>query len=121
MGRGRRHRCRAHLQLSRLWCHLGQPLQPGRRAAHGFAPLSATQQTAVRAALHAWSSLARITFVEVADTGGSVGDIRFGESAGVPTAQTYLPGANAAAGDVWLGPDSRRPATIVPAPTTTPR
>ena len=72
---------------------------------HGFSPLDADQQAAVRTALHAWSSLANIAFVEVADTSGSVGAIRFGQSDAVPTAQAYPPGGSASSGDVWLGPD----------------
>jgi serralysin len=81
---------------------------------NGFTPLSGVQEDAVRSALHAWSGLANLNLVEVADTGGSVGDIRFGESAAVPTAQSYWPGGDASSGDVWLGPDLAPDASYAP-------
>ena len=71
----------------------------------------------MRVALGAWSALAGITFVEVQDTSGSVGDIRFGESTRVPTAQAYNPGGSPASGDVWLGPDFSARAATRPAAT----
>ncbi len=41
-----------------------------------YAGLTTAQQAAFRGALAAWSDVANITFVEVADTAGNVGDIR---------------------------------------------
>ena len=42
--------------------------------------LSATQKDAIRDALGLWSELADVTFVEVAETGGHVGVMRFGSA-----------------------------------------
>ena len=58
----------------------------------GFAPMSAAQQSAVRAALATWAEVANITFKEVSDA-GSGGVIRFGtnDQSGVSSAYTYFP------------------------------
>jgi serralysin len=69
----------------------------------GFAPLNGAQKAAVRDALAKWSEVANIRFVEVADTSGNVGDLRFALSSLPPTAWAYLPDRSPEAGDVWLG------------------
>ncbi len=78
----------------------------------GFQALTDAQQARVVAALNAWSSVANITFQNVAETaGGDVGDLRFGVSQDLVEENllqaTYIP-ADAAysfaelSGDVWL-------------------
>jgi Ca2+-binding RTX toxin-like protein len=69
----------------------------------GFAPLNSAQKAAVRDSLERWSDVANIRFVEVADTSGRVGDLRFGVSSAPDTAWAYYPGQSPEAGDVWLG------------------
>lgn len=68
----------------------------------GFAPLSAAQQTAARAALAAYAAVANLTFTEL--TGGQVGlaTIRFGLSDVPSTAYAYLPTTLPEGGDIWL-------------------
>ncbi|CAO3439761.1 M10 family metallopeptidase C-terminal domain-containing protein [Azospirillum doebereinerae] len=81
-------------------------LGSGDRA--GFAAMSQTQRGAVRQALAAWAAVARITFVEVADTGIG-GAIRFATNAqhGVSAAYAYYPSASLAiGGDVFIANDS---------------
>lgn len=77
----------------------------------GFQGFNATQRNAARQALQLWSEVANITFVEVADTAGDVGDIRFGFSNVVTnstaSAWAYLPYADPSfeypeAGDIWF-------------------
>jgi|GEM_PF-3053468 len=65
-----------------------------------------TEQALAREALQAWADIADITFVEVAETKQSVGDIRFARSSLVApnAAYAYYPGAYASAGDVWVDP-----------------
>ncbi|HWL71885.1 MAG TPA: M10 family metallopeptidase C-terminal domain-containing protein [Geminicoccus sp.] len=69
----------------------------------GFAALSAGQREAVRRALDAWEEVGGIRFVEVEETDGVAGDIRFAVTSAVTTAGAYGPGDSPAAGDVWLG------------------
>jgi serralysin len=71
----------------------------------GFSPLSAADQAGARAALAAWSSVANVHFVEVADTATSAGEIRFGKSSTLSSgeaAHAYYPANDPSAGDVWL-------------------
>ena len=75
----------------------------GGEPRNGFQPLNAEQKAAVRQALQNWAEVADIAFVEVPDTVGRVGDLRFAVSSLPPTAWSYYPGAHPAAGDVWLG------------------
>jgi Ca2+-binding RTX toxin-like protein len=62
---------------------------------NGFQPFSAAQQNAAHQALSLWSEVANVTFTEVAETPGDVGDIRFGNSAVVTNSTSaawgYLP------------------------------
>lgn len=71
----------------------------------GWFPLNAEQKTAVRKALDTWSTVAGITFTEVAD-GTTVGDLRFGFSwavSGTTLGWAYHPASgSASAGDIWL-------------------
>jgi serralysin len=74
--------------------------------AFGFAPMSATQQSAVRAALATWAEVANITFKEVPDA-GSGGSIRFGtnDQSGASGAYTYYPSTDPSGGDVYIAND----------------
>lgn len=71
---------------------------------NGFAPLLPVQQAAVREALDRWAAVADVSFLEVADSGSDVGDMRFARTAMAHDAHAYLPASNAPSGDVWLGP-----------------
>src|SRR5689334_12914337 len=73
----------------------------------GFQPFTSAQKAAARKAFAAWSSVADISFVEVADTPSNVGDIRFGNSSVVSgtgsAAWAYLPlNTHPESGDVWF-------------------
>ncbi len=73
----------------------------------GFQGFNTAQQNAARQALGLWSDVANITFQEVPDTAGDVGDIRFGFSHVVTldpnaVAWGYYPDTTAEAGDVWF-------------------
>jgi serralysin len=72
----------------------------------GFAPMSAAQQSAVRAALATWAEVANITFKEVSDA-GSGGLIRFGtnDQRGISGAYTYYPSTDPSGGDVYIAND----------------
>ncbi|GAA4410531.1 M10 family metallopeptidase [Quisquiliibacterium transsilvanicum] len=84
---------------------------PGGESAEpwtGFAALSDAERQAVRSALEAWSSVANVRFVEVADNAAGSGTIRFGWTSAGPDEQshTYEVGEPAKAGDVWLNSDA---------------
>ncbi len=67
--------------------------------------LAAFQKTAIAAGLAAWSLVADITFVQVAESATEVGDVRFGISSKVArTGHAYLPEDVPEAGDVWFSP-----------------
>ena len=75
--------------------------------------LSAGEQSAVRSGLAAWSSVANITFTEVADNFSTVGELRFASTSydtAWEYAHAYLPGWDAAAGDVWFSAANFNPA-----------
>ncbi|MBI5790410.1 MAG: M10 family metallopeptidase C-terminal domain-containing protein, partial [Rhodocyclales bacterium] len=71
-----------------------------------FSPLNSMQMVAVRSALSAWSSVANISFTEVADTATDVGQLRFAwtEKANEGAAAwAWFPSSHFASGsDVWL-------------------
>ena len=75
-----------------------------------FAPLTAEQQDAARAALAVWSNVANIIFQEVSETTANVGTLRFAftgyEMTGA-AAYAYLPESSARAGDIWINTTSR--------------
>jgi hypothetical protein len=72
--------------------------------------LNAAQQSAAERALQAWSTVAAITFTEVADTKNNVGDFRFAFSSAVGDGiwgYCYYPNNYwASAADVWINPSS---------------
>jgi Ca2+-binding RTX toxin-like protein len=72
---------------------------------HGKTALTAGEQAASRAGLAAWSAVANIKFVEVADNATTVGELRFAktsyDTAG-EYAHAYLPANDTSAGDVWF-------------------
>lgn len=74
------------------------------REPSSYGGLSTSQQTAATKALGAWSSVAMITFKQVADTASVVGDIRFAWTNGIPGSQAhaYYPSNSPSSGDVWL-------------------
>jgi serralysin len=77
----------------------------------GGEQLTAVQRDAARLALQRWGSVVNLNFQEIFDgpdtsssgDNSSVGDIRFGLTDAVDTAQAYFPGPWAEAGDVWIG------------------
>jgi serralysin len=67
--------------------------------------LSSAEQAAVRSVLAIWSSIADVSFTEVADNSTVVGDLRFAKTTVVDPseeAHTYYPSNNPDGGDVWL-------------------
>jgi hypothetical protein len=83
-------------------------------AAYHFG-FDATQQTAARAALQAWTNVANIHLTEVTESAGNVGDIRFGWTSVSSTTTTgggawgwaNYPNANFPdGGDIWLSATS---------------
>ncbi len=86
----------------------GSPSGNGEPWWPDFAPLDSSGQAAFEAALDAWSEVANIDFVKVADTSSTVGDIRVAYSGAVgeegAAAWAYYPFPTPAAGDVWLDP-----------------
>ncbi|MBP2303058.1 M10 family metallopeptidase [Azospirillum picis] len=73
-------------------------------------PLNAVQQSAFAQALQSWAAVANITFTQVADTAGQVGDIRVAFSTAVPPSNSgyaYYPyNQGGAGGDIWLNPNT---------------
>lgn len=76
----------------------------GGEPAAGFAAFGEAQKAAARLVLERWAAVADIRFVEVDESGGTVGTIRFARTAVSPTAHAYLPDAAPEGGDIWLGP-----------------
>ena len=82
----------------------------------GFAPFTATQQTAVRQIFARLQQELHISFVEVADTVASHGQIRFGNNfQSVSSGYAWLPNSTGdeLGGDVWINQSS--PTSLVPA------
>jgi Ca2+-binding RTX toxin-like protein len=75
---------------------------------HGFQSFTSAQRAAARKAFSAWSAVADISFVEVADTPSSVGIIRLANSTVVggsdAAAWGYFPHRAPEGGDVWFDP-----------------
>ncbi|HYG91056.1 MAG TPA: M10 family metallopeptidase C-terminal domain-containing protein [Azospirillum sp.] len=75
-----------------------------------LSPLNTVQQSAFSQALQAWSSVANISFTQVADTSSAVGDIRVAFSTAVSSTSSghaYLPyQPEGAGGDIWLNPNT---------------
>jgi hypothetical protein len=94
-----------------VWPTASGEYAPGGDSAEpwtGFGTLSSVEREAVRSALAAWSSVAKVRFVEVADDASGYGTIRFAWTAAGPDEQshTYEVGEPAKAGDVWLNADA---------------
>ena len=86
---------------------------------NGFAPIASELQTAVRAALAAWSRVANVTFTEITETSSRHADIRFGLSdltaIGIDNGgEGYRPDEGAQNGDVWLQVDDSEWNSSVP-------
>ncbi|MBC3778040.1 M10 family metallopeptidase [Pseudomonas sp. SWRI99] len=74
--------------------------------------LTSGQQSAVTAALGAWSAVANLTFTLTSDNISNVGDLRFGAYRLMDdqtAAWAYFPGNTPVAGDVWIGPQTNDP------------
>ena len=67
-----------------------------------FQAYNDAQKAAMRSVLAEYSSVANLTFVEVAETTTSHATLRFAETDAAPTAYAYYPGATAQAGDIWF-------------------
>lgn len=81
----------------------------------GLVNLSAGEKALIKGALAAWSAVANIKFVEVADTASTVGDIRIAKSSSVDPgeyAHAYYPAGDPSAGDVWLQADNFNPSHL---------
>ncbi|MRX08247.1 DUF4214 domain-containing protein [Pseudoduganella sp. FT25W] len=75
--------------------------------AAGFRAFTAAEQAAVRGILDTLTRLTGLSFNEVSEAGGAVGDLRFGASQQSATkGVTGLPGSGAGAGDVWMDLES---------------
>lgn len=71
----------------------------------GLRALDAAQKEAARSALATWASVANVKFAEVADNGGTVGEIRFAFTTKLPGGTmgwAYMPADAANAGDIWF-------------------
>lgn len=74
---------------------------------YNFGAFLSAQQTAARAALKLYASVANLTFQEVAETVSQHADIRFARSDVPSTAWAYFPTEAESGGDVWLNKSSR--------------
>ena len=70
--------------------------------ASNFESLNSVQQSAVRADLKMYASVANVTFTEVTETSTVHGDLRYAMSDLPGTAWAYYPSTNAAGGDAWF-------------------
>jgi len=70
--------------------------------ASNFESLNSVQQSAVRADLKMYASVANVTFTEVAETSTVHADLRYAMSDLPGTAWAYYPTTNAAGGDAWF-------------------
>jgi serralysin len=68
----------------------------------GFEAFNAVQESAARSILKIYSSVANVTFSEVAETSSVHGDLRYAESDAPSTAWAYYPSTSALGGDIWL-------------------
>ena len=78
----------------------GSPYGSGEPT-NNFEAFTAVQQTAVRAVLQTFSSVANLTFTEVTETSSVHGDIRYAESDATGTAWAYYPSTSILGGDIW--------------------
>jgi len=77
---------------------------------NSFAPVASELQTAVRAALAAWSSVANLTFTEITETSSRHADMHFGMSdltaiGNDRGGEAFFPDQGVPGGDVWLQAD----------------
>jgi serralysin len=68
----------------------------------GFGALSATQKAGVRSVMSAYSSVANLSFTEIAETSSQHATLRFALSDAPSTAWAYLPTTADEGGDVWF-------------------
>jgi len=78
----------------------------GENTAKTHYGLNSTQINAAKLALQSWGNLSNVTFREVDEKSGEVGNIRFGFSSTVTDANSwgwsYTPSQTSEAGDVWI-------------------
>jgi serralysin len=71
-----------------------------------FGALNAAQQVAARATFAAFSSVAHVTFTEIAETSTQHADLRLAMSDAPSTAWAYFPSTAAEGGDAWFNKSS---------------
>ncbi|MBD9625257.1 M10 family metallopeptidase [Ensifer sp. ENS06] len=69
---------------------------------NGFAALNSAQMSAARAAFAEFSSVANLTFTEIAESTTQHADLRLAQSGLPETAWAYFPSDSAEAGDAWF-------------------
>ena len=79
----------------------GTPYGNGETS-HNFEAFNATQQSATRAILEMYSSVAKLNFTEVTETSSTHADLRYGELDSPSTAWAYYPTTNILGGDIWM-------------------
>jgi serralysin len=79
----------------------GTPYGNGETS-NNFEAFNATQQSATRAILEMYSSVAKLKFTEVTETSSVHADLRYGESDSPVTAWAYYPTTNILGGDIWV-------------------
>ncbi|MDX0855726.1 matrixin family metalloprotease [Sinorhizobium medicae] len=72
----------------------------------GFAVLDAAQQTTARAAFDQFSSVAKVSFTEIAESATKHADVRLASSDAPSTAWAYFPSTAAEGGDAWFNSSS---------------
>lgn len=71
----------------------------------GLVTMTSGEKALARQALSVWSQVANVTFLEVADSGTSAGELRIAKSSTVPLssyAHAYYPSSDPSGGDIWL-------------------
>ena len=79
----------------------GTPYGNGEMS-NNFEAFNATQQSATRAILEMYSSVAKLNFTEVTETSSVHADLRYGESDSPASAWAYYPTTNILGGDIWF-------------------
>jgi serralysin len=79
----------------------GSPYGSGEPT-NNFEAFTALQQSAVRAVLQMYSSVANLAFTEVTESSSVHGDLRYAESDATSTAWAYYPSTSPLGGDAWF-------------------
>ena len=83
----------------------GSPYGNGETQSN-FGALNGAQQTAAKAALAAFASVANLTFTQVTESASKHGDLRMAASDRPSTAWAYFPTTAAEGGDAWFNKSS---------------